>query len=61
MLAFFRNDMGFGGNNGFTDFKELLGSTCRPTHACAAGRDHGADAGASYCSAARSSSRAPGA
>ena len=23
MLAFFRNDMGFGGNNGFTDFKEL--------------------------------------
>jgi urea transport system permease protein len=25
MLAFFRNDMGFGGNNGFTDFKELIG------------------------------------
>ena len=25
MLAFFRNDMGFGGNNGFTDFKDLLG------------------------------------
>jgi urea transport system permease protein len=25
MLAFFRNDMGFGGNNGFTDFKEVLG------------------------------------
>ena len=25
MLAFFRNDMGFGGNNGFTAFKELLG------------------------------------
>src|SRR6204780_3004563 len=25
MLAFFRNDMGFGGKNGFTDFKELLG------------------------------------
>ena len=25
LLAFFRNDMGFGGNNGFTDFKELLG------------------------------------
>ncbi|HWW19417.1 MAG TPA: urea ABC transporter permease subunit UrtC [Steroidobacteraceae bacterium] len=25
MLAFFRNDMGFGGNNGFTDFKQLLG------------------------------------
>jgi len=25
MLAFFRNNMGFGGNNGFTDFKDLLG------------------------------------
>ena len=25
MLAFFRNDMGFGGNNGFTDFKDLMG------------------------------------
>jgi len=25
MLAFFRNDMGFGGNNGFTDFKHILG------------------------------------
>jgi urea transport system permease protein len=25
MLAFFRNDMGLGGNNGFTDFKEILG------------------------------------
>jgi len=25
MLAFFRNEMGFGGNNGFTDFKDLLG------------------------------------
>jgi urea transport system permease protein len=25
MLAFFRNDMGFGGNNGFTDFKDLIG------------------------------------
>jgi urea transport system permease protein len=25
MLAFFRNNMGFGGNNGFTDFKEILG------------------------------------
>jgi len=24
-LAFFRNDMGFGGNNGMTDFKDLLG------------------------------------
>jgi urea transport system permease protein len=26
MLAFFRNDMGLGGNNGLTDFKEILGS-----------------------------------
>ncbi|NOT26504.1 MAG: urea ABC transporter permease subunit UrtC [Acidobacteria bacterium] len=26
MLAFFRNDMGFGGNNGFTDFKDILGA-----------------------------------
>jgi urea transport system permease protein len=26
LLAFFRNDMGFGGNNGLTDFKTLLGS-----------------------------------
>jgi urea transport system permease protein len=25
MLAFFRNDMGLGGNNGFTDFKDILG------------------------------------
>lgn len=25
MLAFFRNEMGFGGNNGLTDFKELMG------------------------------------
>jgi len=27
MLAFFRNAMGFGGNNGFTDFKRILGFT----------------------------------
>jgi len=25
MLAFFRNDMGFGGNNGLTDFKDIFG------------------------------------
>jgi urea transport system permease protein len=25
MLAFFRNDMGIGGNNGLTDFKDILG------------------------------------
>ena len=29
MLAFFRNDMGFGGNNGLTDFKDLLGFDLR--------------------------------
>src|SRR5690348_11360555 len=26
MLAFFRNDMGFGGNNGLTDFKDIFGA-----------------------------------
>lgn len=25
MLSFFRNEMGFGGNNGLTDFKDILG------------------------------------
>ncbi|MBL8260568.1 MAG: urea ABC transporter permease subunit UrtC [Candidatus Competibacteraceae bacterium] len=30
MLAFFRNEMGFGGNNGLTDFKDALGF---PLHA----------------------------
>jgi urea transport system permease protein len=30
MLAFFRNEMGFGGNNGLTDFKDVLG---HPIHA----------------------------
>ena len=29
MLAFFRNEMGFGGNNGLTDFKEILGFNLR--------------------------------
>ena len=27
MLLFFRNETGFGGNNGFTDFKRILGYT----------------------------------
>ena len=44
MLAFFRNDMGFGGNNGFTDFKDILGFdlALRPRARCPAGdyRDH---------------------
>ena len=30
LLAFFRNDMGFGGNNGMTDFKDCSASRCRP-------------------------------
>jgi urea transport system permease protein len=29
MLAFFRNEMGFGGNNGLTDFRDLLGFNLR--------------------------------
>ncbi|WP_406611455.1 urea ABC transporter permease subunit UrtC [Pacificispira spongiicola] len=29
LLAFFRNDMGFGGNNGLTDFRDLLGFDLR--------------------------------
>jgi urea transport system permease protein len=31
MLAFFRNDMGFGGNNGFTDFKDIFGFDLQAT------------------------------
>ncbi len=27
MLAFYRNEMGFGGNNGLTDFKDILGAS----------------------------------
>ena len=37
MLLFFRNDTGFGGNNGFTDFKRILGHPDRD-----AGDAHGA-------------------
>jgi urea transport system permease protein len=34
MLLFFRNETGFGGNNGFTDFKRILGvRSPRPTNA----------------------------
>jgi urea transport system permease protein len=29
LLAFFRNDMGFGGNNGMTDFKDIVGFDLR--------------------------------
>ena len=32
MLAFFRNEMGFGGNNGLTDFKDLLGFDLQSGH-----------------------------
>jgi urea transport system permease protein len=31
MLAFFRNDMGFGGNNGLTDFKDIVGIPVQAT------------------------------
>ncbi|MEO7223578.1 MAG: urea ABC transporter permease subunit UrtC, partial [Devosia sp.] len=31
LLAFFRNDLGFGGNNGLTDFKDLLGFNVQST------------------------------
>ena len=30
MLLFFRNNTGFGGNNGFTDFKRILGFSTAP-------------------------------
>jgi urea transport system permease protein len=33
LLAFFRNDMGFGGNNGLTDFKDILGFNVQARHA----------------------------
>ena len=36
MLLFFRNETGFGGNNGFTDFKRILGFTTSPRPRCAA-------------------------
>ena len=31
LLAFFRNEMGFGGNNGLTDFKDILGFDIQAT------------------------------
>ncbi|WP_457572934.1 urea ABC transporter permease subunit UrtC [Desulfolithobacter sp.] len=36
MLAFFRNEMGFGGNNGLTDFKDILGFSLQADHTRAA-------------------------
>ena len=32
MLAFFMNEMGFGGNNGLTDFKDILGFSLQSDH-----------------------------
>ncbi|UOO82085.1 urea ABC transporter permease subunit UrtC [Uruburuella testudinis] len=32
MLAFYRNEMGFGGNNGLTDFKDILGFSLQSDH-----------------------------
>ncbi len=32
MLAFFRNEFGFGGNNGLTDFKDILGFPVNAQH-----------------------------
>jgi urea transport system permease protein len=32
MLGFFRNEMGFGGNNGLTDFKDILGFSLQSDH-----------------------------
>ena len=41
MLGFFRNDMGFGGNNGLTDFKDILGFNVQAADdARGAVRDH---------------------
>lgn len=36
MLAFFRNDMGLGGNNGLTDFKDILGFSIQASETRAA-------------------------
>ncbi len=36
LIAFFRNDMGFGGNNGLTDFKDILGFAVQADHTRAA-------------------------
>ena len=45
MLLFFRNDTGFGGNNGFTDFKRILGiPIATPRDAHGAVRAHRRDA-----------------
>ena len=38
LLAFFRNDMGFGGNNGMTDFKDIIGLSTLQADATSAAR-----------------------
>ena len=45
MLLFFRNETGFGGNNGFTDFKRVLGFDHLAGNAAGAVRTDRADAG----------------
>ena len=52
MLLFFRNDTGFGGNNGFTDFKRILGLPHRR-----AGDAHGALRGHRRRAARRAAAR----
>ena len=52
MLLFFRNDTGFGGNNGFTDFKRILGYPDRR-----AGDAHGAVRGHRRGAARRAAAR----
>ena len=50
LLAFFRNEMGFGGNNGLTDFRDVLGfSAVGGHHAGGALRALGAGAGRRRC------------
>ena len=39
LLAFFRNDFGFGGNNGLTDFKDILGFNVQAAEVEVVGRD----------------------
>ena len=58
MLLFFRNDTGFGGNNGFTDFKRILGLPDRRAgDAGGAVRAHRRRAARLRCCSAASSSR----
>ena len=62
MLLFFRNDTGFGGNNGFTDFKRILGFpiTAPQTRIVLFVHHRRGAARRSCCSAARSCARSSG-